>query len=299
MAHWLKIPYIVPMDDRKFTHMDWDDLRHFMALSQAGTLLGAARFLGVEHATISRRVSALERKLGRKLIDRRGRRIILTADGERVAELAAPIVAHALAIEQFSRNSSTELQGNVRISAPPALSSALLVKPLLDLRKQHPGIEVTLVGEKRFASLNRREADIAVRLSRPEDGDYSIVRIGSIAFDLYAAPSYIASTPCKDWTFIGYDEAMSSAPQQIRLVELAAGRRIAIRSSVLEFQAAAACQGGGVVMLPDFAVHASSGLTRVSDTPALTRDIWLVAHREVREVPAIRATVEAIKNALH
>lgn len=268
-----------------------------MALVQAGTLLGAARLLGVEHATISRRVSSLEGKLGRKLIDRRGRRIVLTVEGEHVAKLAEPIVNQAMAIEQLGRSSPTELQGSVKISAPPALSSVLLVKPLLELRQRHPGIEVTVVGEKRFASLNRREADLAVRLSRPEEGNYSIVRIGSITFDLYAAPSYVEATAPEDWTFIGYDESMTGAPQQMRLVELAAGRRIAIRSSVLEFQMAAARQGGGVVMLPDFALGPSDDIVRLGDEHALVREVWLVVHTEVKDVPVIRATVDGIKNA--
>lgn len=270
---------------------------NYMALAQAGTLIGAARLLGVEHATIGRRVSSLESRLGRKLIDRRGRRIVLTAEGEHVAKLAEPIVNQAMAIEQLGRSSATELRGSVKISAPPALSSVLLVKPLLELRQRHPGIEVTLVGEKRFASLNRREADIAVRLSRPEEGDYSIVRIGSIAFDLYAAPSYVAATAPEDWTFIGYDESMTGAPQQMRLVELAAGRRIAIRSSVLEFQVAAARQAGGVAMLPDFALRPSDDIVRLGDDRALEREVWLVVHTEVKDVPVIREVVNGIKNA--
>jgi DNA-binding transcriptional LysR family regulator len=284
------------MDGKNLTNVDWEDLRHFMALTQAGTLLGAARLLGVEHATISRRVASLENSLSKKLIDRRGRRIVITPDGDRVAKLALPIIDHARSIEQFGRNSSTELSGSVRISAPPALSSVLLVKPLLDLRRKYPSIEITLAGEKRFASLNRREADIALRLSRPEAGDYSILRLGSIRFHLYATDDYLAGKDPMEWTFIGYDESMKEAPQQVRLIELAAGRPLAIRSSVLEFQVAAAMQGGGVAMLPEFAVAPSSGLRRIGDEHALVREIWLVVHREVKDVPSIRAVVDAIKD---
>ncbi len=183
------------MDGKTFTQLDWDDLRHFLALATAGTFLGAAKRLGVEHATISRRVLALEMRLGRKLVDRRGRRFVLTSDGEKVAELAATIALQAAAIEQLGRTGTTDLRGHVRISAPPALSSMLLARPLVDLRRRHPGIQITLVGEKRFASLNRREADIAVRLSRPEEGDYVIMKVGEIGFHLYAAEDYLSSIP--------------------------------------------------------------------------------------------------------
>jgi len=285
------------MIGKEFTHIDWDDIRHFLALAQAGTFLGAARQIGVEHATISRRVSALEKNLGRKLVDRRGRRIVLTADGEEVARHAALVAQQTAAIEQLGRTSATDMRGHVRISAPPALSSVLLAKPIVAIRQQHPGIEITLVGEKRLASLNRREADIAVRLSRPEDGDYAITKVGRIAFHLYASKAYLETVPEAQWTFIGYDEGMNASPQQLRLFELAAGRPIAIRSSVLEFQAAAARLGSGVVLLPDFAVSDAGGLQRIGNENALTREIWLVVHAEIKDVPAVRVVMEALKDA--
>lgn len=276
--------------------MDWDDLRHFLALAQAGTFLGAAKQIGVEHATISRRVASLEGRLGRKLIDRRGRRVSLTADGEQVAKHAALVALQTAAIEQLGRSSATEMQGHVRISAPPALSSVLVARPVVAIRQAHPGIEITLVGEKRLASLNRREADIAVRLSRPEEGDYAITKLGEIAFHLYASRSYLEAVPPSEWTFIGYDESMSASPQQARLIELAAGRPIAVKSSVLEFQAATAKLGGGVVLLPDFAVADTDGLVRIKDDNPLRREVWLVVHAEIKDLPAVRTVMEALKS---
>ncbi|WP_206120277.1 MULTISPECIES: LysR family transcriptional regulator [Rhizobium] len=286
------------MVGREFTQLDWDDLRHFLALAQSGTLLGAAKQLGVEHATISRRISSLEASLGRKLVDRRGRRIMLTSDGEQVARHAALVAAQTAAIEQLGRSSATELRGHVRISAPPALSNVLLAKPIAAVRRDHPGVEITLVGEKRLASLNRREADIAVRMSRPEDGDYAIVKLGEMSFHLYASRTYLETVSPSDWTFIGYDETMNASPQQLRLTELAAGRPIAVRSSVLEFQAATASLGAGVVMLPDFAAPEPSGLQRIETEQVLTREIWLVVHSDIKDVPSVRVVVEALKSAL-
>lgn len=294
----MEIPYCFTMIGREFTKIDWDDLRHFLALAQSGTLLGAAKQLGVEHATISRRISSLEGSLGRKLVDRRGRRINLTQDGEQVARYAALVAVQTAAIEQLGRSSPTELRGHVRISAPPALSSVLLAKPIAAVRRNHPGVEITLVGEKRLASLNRREADIAVRMSRPEDGDYSIVKLGETSFHLYASKTYLESVPPQDWTFIGYDDTMNASPQQSRLIELAAGRPIAVRSSVLEFQAAAASFGAGVVMLPDFVVLESSGLRRIETERPLTREVWLVVHSDIKDVPSIRVVIDALKNVL-
>lgn len=90
---------------------------------------------------------------------------------------------------------------------------------------------------------------------------------------------------------------MKAAPQHTRLMEFAAGRPIALRSSMMEFQAAAALTGGGVVILPDFAVEGMEGLQRIDSGPPLTREIWLVVHSEIKDVPAVRAVVEALKQA--
>jgi DNA-binding transcriptional LysR family regulator len=296
VAHCVKIPYFRTMNKKKFTKIDWDDLRHFLALARAGTFLGAAKQLGVEHATISRRVQSIETGLGLKLVDRRGRRVSLTVDGEKIAEHAALVATQMATIAQLGRSSKTDLSGHVRISAPPAFSSVLLAEPLVAVRRNHPGIQLTLVGEKRFASLNRREADIVVRLSRPEAGDYAIIKIGEIAFDLYASKAYLDTVPPSHWTFIGYDEAMNASPQQVRLLELAAGRPIAMRSSVLEFQAAAARSGGGVVMLPDFAVSELGELQRFDGDRALTREVWLVVHADIKDVPSVRVVLDALKS---
>ncbi|MFS8146119.1 LysR family transcriptional regulator [Rhizobium sp. BR 249] len=285
------------MSGKKFTKIDWDDLRHFLALAQSGTLLGAAKQIGVEHATIRRRVASLEASLGCKLVDRRGRRVILTDDGERVAKHAAVVGLQTAAIEQLGRSSSTEVSGHVRISAPPALSSVLLAKPVVSIRQAHPALQITLVGEKRLASLNRREADIAVRLSRPEQGDYSITKLGEISFHFYASKIYLDTVQPSEWTFIGYDESMNASPQQLRLIERAGGRPIAVRSSILEFQAAAAKLGGGVVMLPDFAVAETDGLLRIDDEDPLRREVWLVVHAEIKDVPSVRAVMTALKAA--
>jgi DNA-binding transcriptional LysR family regulator len=285
------------MTGKEFTSFDWDDLRHFLALARAGSLLGASRLIGVEHATVSRRIQALEERLGRKLVDRRGRRVHLTEEGEAVARHADLMASHMAAIAQRGRSSATLIKGRVRISAPPALSCALLAEPVANLRAAHPGIHITLVGEKRTASLDRREADIAVRLSRPETGDYTITKLGEIAFGLYASKTYIETVDPAHWTFIGYDDDMNTSPQQVRLREIAGDRPMPLTSSLLEFQAEAARLGSGVVMLPEFLVSSRDTLERVAmDTP-LAREVWLVVHSDIRAVPSIRAVSDAVIQA--
>lgn len=274
--------------------VDWEDLRHFYALSRLGTLSAAARALGVEHATVARRVAHLEEKTGTKLVDRRGRRISLTAKGQEIATIAARMSEDALTIERAALNADHRHVGTVRVSAPPALATAVLVERFVSLRQRHPGINVVVIGETRYASLGRREADIAVRLTRPEQGDLTVTKIGEIGFNLYADPAYLAATPEQDWTFVGYEETMASSPQERRLAQIAGGRPVAIRASALEFQLAAVKAGGGVALLPDF-MAAPQNLTKLP-LPAdpLTREIWLVVHTDIKDVPMIRAVVEGL-----
>lgn len=286
------------MAGKNFTQLDWDDLRHFLALSRAGSFLGAARRLGVEHATISRRVQALEAKLGRKLIDRRGRKLVLTAEGEQVASHADLMEIQIVAVEQLGRGGASILKGRVQISAPPALSGVRLAKPIARLRQACPGIEITLMGEERTASLDRREADIAVRLTRPTTGNYVMTKLGEIAFGLYASKAYLEAMDPADWTFIGYNDDMASSPQQVRLRQIAAGRPIAVTSSVLEFQAATARMDGGLAMLPDFLVGESDTLQLVTEHSLLSREVWMVVHADIKDVPSVRAVADALKLTL-
>lgn len=278
--------------------MDWENLHHFSVFATQGSLTGAARVLGVEHATVARRIAALEAHLQVKLVDRRGRRLLLTTEGERIAAIADAMGGEAGAIERAAAGARAELSGEITISAPPAYAAARLVAPLAALRRRHRGLLIQLIGESRSAALDRREADIAVRLSRPDEGDFVITKLGVMTFRLYASAAYLAETPEPEWTFVGYDEAMALAPQQVRLKEIAAGRPIAFAGSTTEIQVAATKAGAGVAILPDFAADGDPALVCVNAAePVFHREIWLAVHSDMKAAAGIRATIDALKAA--
>jgi DNA-binding transcriptional LysR family regulator len=277
---------------------DWENMRHFAALAQTGTLSGAARLLRVEHATIARRTAALETELNLKLVDRRGRRLSLTADGERIAALVECMQKNARAIDRAAEGARSELAGDVTISAPPAVAAAMLTRPLVALRRQHPGLKICILGETHHASLDRREADIAIRLSRPADGDLVIVKLAELTLRLYGSPAYLAQTPPQDWSFIGYLESMDAASQQAALIEQMAGRPFGIRASTLEIQYSLVREGGGVAMLPDFMAVSDPALVPApSGLQPVVRDVWLVLHTDMKGSAAIRAVVNSIRDS--
>jgi DNA-binding transcriptional LysR family regulator len=278
---------------------DWEDLRHFVALAREGTLSAAARLLDVDHATVARRVAALEADTGLKLVDRRARSYQLTDDGRRIAATATPMEEAAFAVGRAVQATRPGLRGEVSISSPPSLANTLIAPRLFQLRHRHPGIRIKLIGEKRTASLNRREADVALRLSRPREPGLIARKIGNFGFGLYGAPLYLKETPRHAFAFIAYDDSMDDAPQQKWLQTMAAGHEIVLRTNDLENQAAAARTGVGLAVLPNFLGDPDKGLKRHDVTPAPpNRDIWLLVHRDLRQVPPVRAVMEFLTDCI-
>lgn len=275
---------------------DWEDLRHLAALADAGTLAGAARLLRVEHATVARRIAALEIALDAKLVDRRGRKIELTAVGSEVASKAIAMKGVVLGIERVAAGSREELRGTVTVSAPPALSAALLGPAFADLRRAHPGIVLHIIGENRKASLDRREADLALRLGRPSEGELLIRKVGQVVFRPYAHPAYLDRTPEQDRGFIGFDAPMDSAPQQLALKRIAGPRPIVARASTLEVQAALAEAKVGIAMLPEILTRGRP-LVATADE-GLAREVWLVVHSDLSDSAPVRAVSDSLGTAL-
>ena len=278
---------------------DWEDIRHFVALARGGTLSAAARTLGVDHATVARRVAALETSTGLKLVDRRARTTTLTEDGKRMATVAAPMEEAAFALGRAAQAAKPGIDGEVSISAPPNFASSVIAPQLIRLRHLHPGIRLKLIGEKRRASLSRREADVALRLLRPLEAGLFVRKIGSFGFSLYGAPAYLEKTPPHAFAFIGYDASMAESPQEVWLSTIIGEREVVLRTNDLETQVAAARSGLGIAALPHYLGDSDPRLQRhvVTQKP-ISRDVWLVVHHDLRQVPAVRAVMEFLVNCL-
>lgn len=279
--------------------LDWTDLQAFLVLAREGSLSAAARHLGVDHVTVARRVAALEASIALKLVDRRPRSYVLTEDGRRIAALGSPMEDVAFAVERTARAAKTGIDGEIAISAPPSLASLLIAPRLIRLRQQHPGIVIKLIGEKRTASLSRREADLALRLSRPTQPGLIARKIGHFEFGLYGSPAYLKATPPQAFTFIAYDSTMDATPQQQWLKAVAGARDIVLRTNDLENQAAAAGCGVGLAALPRFLGDHDPRLTRYdSGRKPAVREVWLVVHRDLRRTPAVRAVAGFLEDCL-
>ncbi|MDH7804477.1 MULTISPECIES: LysR family transcriptional regulator [unclassified Rhizobium] len=274
---------------------DWENLRHFLAVARSGTLSGAARALKVDHATISRRLAALEAELDVTLVDRLPRSSRLTTIGQQVFDQAIAMENAADGIARIARAAHTPLVGKVTLSAPPVLAAHVLAQHLAQFRSRYPDIRLSLAAQAQQVSLSRREADVALRLVRPEENGSFTRKLGTMAFGLYARSDYVHRDAPDRWQFIAYDESFADMPQQKWLLGIAGTRPIACELNDISGHLIAVRAGAGVAGLPCFLGDADPNLVPVGkDIPAFSRDIWLLVHRDLRKTPSVRAVMDFV-----
>ena len=272
---------------KRTSPLDWEDLRVFVALARAGSLSAAARDLRVSHATVGRRVADLEAVVGAVLFDRRAAGYALTAEGQAVLDLAAGMDERAQSILRRAGRDGG-LTGTVRLTATEIVGERFLVPRLAAFRHAHPGIDLEVMTDHRTLSLARREADVAIRLARPEAGELVTRRLASIAYGLYAAADATDAV-------IGYDDSLAHVPEMRWLARHAAGCRVAFRSNSLAAQLSAARAGFGRALLPRWLAEAEPGLVPVAPpAPLPEREAWLVVHRDLKDVPRVHALIDHV-----
>ena len=284
------------MADRFRTALVWEDVPVFLALARHGSLSAAARALSVNHATIARRIASLERGLGEKLVERRPGGYVLTTAGNRALAAATEMETAAASLIRSGADSEagTVPTGLIRVNTTPGLAQGFLVAQLARLAAQHAGLDIEVTTDIRLVSLERREADIAVRLGRPRDGDVIAKRLSTFGFGFYGTAEWqrrIAkgATP----VFVGFDEANAFLPEAVWLARRFARARIAVRTSNQFSQAAAAKAGAGVALLPHFIGRAEGRLQRCSLGPEPpVRELWSVIRRQDAKDPSIRLVVD-------
>lgn len=272
---------------------DWDDLRFFLALCEAGTLSGAARATGVEHTTVARRIDALETALGARLFDRFPKGWSLTAVGTTLVPHARKLEDDMHALLNVARGAS-EVVGVVRVSAPPALAACLLAPRLRTPLARLPGVEIDLRAEARMTDLMRRQADIALRFARPTSPGLVARLLAQVDYALYAHEDYVTNRLPEQWEFLGYDELQQGAPQQEWLDTVRGNRRYSVRSNDMLTLLQAAVAGCGVGVFPRYAAAGAPGLVVLDPACPVRLKLWLVMHDDVRRAPHVRAVADEI-----
>jgi DNA-binding transcriptional LysR family regulator len=278
------------------TTLDWENVRVFLALARHGSLSAAARALSVNHATVARRVQSLERSLGERLVERRLDGYLLTPAGTR---LLGPANDMETAAANLSRGGGEDKPiGLVRVNAPPSLSQHFLVSRLADLCGRHSGLDVELATDFRTVSLERHEADIALRFGRPQDGDVIARRLRAIRFGFYGDAAWRRRVEAgAEPVFVGFDEVNTHLPEARWLSKHFPGR-VSFRTDSQSTQAVAARAGAGIALLPHFVGKSKDGLVACNLEPEPpVRELWLIMRRQSRESLPIKTVADHITSA--
>jgi DNA-binding transcriptional LysR family regulator len=274
--------------------IDWNDLRHVLALARGGSFAAAGRALGTDATTVGRRLRILESRLGTILFSRdKGGALSPTPTGEIAVAKAETIEAEIMALSGALDAADPMAFGKVRLTAAPSFISRLLIPSLPSLLAQHSGLQLELIGDSRNFNLTRREADMALRLARPADlanGRVVARRIATLDYAVYVAVGQ--ERQAEDLPWIVYEEAMAHLPHAGWIAAQAekSGRSspLAVNDAEALLQAAAA--GLGRALLPNILAGNAGGLRRVdsSDSNPPQREIWLLIHAELRQLVRIR-----------
>lgn len=281
--------------------MNWDDARVFLAVCRESTLRGAARVLGVDQATVGRRIASLEKSLDATLFLRTSEGYALTSLGEAALAAAQNMEASALELQRRIQGLDDRLTGEVRVSTTDSLAVDFIIPAIARLHEQHPGVRVHLDASTQMASLAKREADIAVRNTRPDNPDLIARRIARWPVGLFASQRYVDARglPEPGTAFEGHDLVMYQPYLQRKDASVVSeplnrGRVVSTVGAGLLLRRAIAA-GIGLGELPVY-LGEKDGLVRVwpERTRSAPYDVWLVTHDDLRHTARVRAVIDAI-----
>jgi DNA-binding transcriptional LysR family regulator len=279
--------------------MEWDEFKYFLAVARSGSLTGAGRVLKASAATVGRRMTALESRLGARLFDRGQTGYTLTESGEAIRLKAEEVEESVLSLEREAFGRDLRASGKVRVATAEDIATVVLAPRLTQFRHSHPGIMLEIVSSWEVADLTRREADVAIRTVRPTRGDYVIRQSGVWNCALYVSKPYahahklvidadeMPNLDVISWTedhrFRGgdwFDKHAQNAP-----VVLAANSR--------HIQYAACKAGLGAAILPCLAADNDPDLLRLLP-PERVRSVplWLVVHRDLLRTARVRVVMD-------
>lgn len=282
--------------------MDWDDVRFFLSVARSGQFLAAARTMGVNHATLSRRVSTLEATLGCQLFLRSTTGCELTQDGVRFLASAERMETEMLSVQADLGRGDAAITGTVRIGAPDGFGVLFLAPRLGVLTALHPELKIELVPVPRSFSLSQREADIAITIERPEQGRLVLSRLTDYSLGLYASKSYLEEhgTPetveaLKRHRRIGYVEDLIFSPSLDYTGEIMRDWNASFSISSAIGQTQAVRSGAGIGILHDYIARDDRVLTRIMPDVTIRRSYWTAFHENARQLARVRTVVEFLQ----
>jgi DNA-binding transcriptional LysR family regulator len=279
--------------------MWWENLAVLEVLSRVQTMSRAARELGVDKATVSRRMAELERSAPAPLFERRAGELELTPYGARAISAYSEHERARQRLASELEHTDGELAGSVRLTAPAFFACTILVPAMREFLAAHPQISVHIDGANQLRDLTRAEADVALRNVRPREGGLDVRRIGKLGFAMYASRSYLALRGglVSQGRLVGHDLVSYafgpySGPGFEWLPHAAKEARTAFSANDALPMREAALAGLGLTVLPHHLGDELPELSRVAGGGEGFEEIWVVTRAEQRRVRRIRTVVQ-------
>lgn len=285
-------------------NLKWDDVRVFLALVRSGSITEAAGELDMDTSTVSRRLASLEETIGTVLFERSRDGVRPNAAADELVPDAQEVEAAMRRIGALAEGLEVTAEGVVRISVPPILAESFVVPRLAALRSAYPRLRLEVHASSAMADLTRREADLALRLIRPQSGDLVSTRVLTNEYGVFGTSALVASLGAlSDWQeapFIGWTAEFAQIPAARWLSRWAPAVEPVLRANGLGAQLVAAQQGLGLAVLPTLL---ATGLSRPQTTTRLAEslstlpreDVWLVGHAALRRVPRVAVTWDFLR----
>lgn len=280
--------------------MDWESLKHFVAVAEGGSLAAGARRLAVRHTTVLRRITALEEALGARLFDRSRDGYALTEAGREILERARSLGAGVEEIERAVRGRDRRIAGLVRVATLAPLVPWVARATAAALAR-HPDLRLEVAIAPTPVSLSRHEADVAVRVTRRPPVGLVGRRVAEVAYAVYAAPQVASAGSSPDAAalpWVAYDDARADTPAARWVARNVPAKRVVLRTHHTGLLAAAVAAGAGAGLLPCHLGDMTPPLGRISGVVALDQSIWVLTHRDLRRTARVRAVMDALADEL-
>lgn len=284
----------------------WELLRTFLGVLREGSLSGAARALGITQPTVGRHITALEEQLGISLFTRSQLGLLPTEAALDLRRHAESMESTAAAFERVASGHSGGVRGTVRITASEVMAAEVLPPVIANLRREYPALRVELIGTNRVQDLLRREADIAVRMTAPQQGELVARRIGAVEIGFHAHEYYLAANgmpkdraELKQHALIGFDQPTEYLRNAGKAIPEFTRESFSLRtdSDLVHMALIRAGAGIGICQVP--LARRDPKLRRIlAKQFGLKLDTWVTMHGDLRNSPRCRVTFDALVKGL-
>jgi molybdate transport repressor ModE-like protein len=278
--------------------MNWDDLRLFLAVARTGSISGAAKKLGVQHSTVSRRMRQFEEKLGTRLLERKTGRYELTQAGENVKEASSRIEREVLGVDSALLGRDAQQVGPLKVAALNNMASSVLMPMFASFSQQYPQVELHIVVANLDASLSQREADVAIRLTNSPTDTLIGKRVVTVASTIYGSRSYLEGIRLRGgdpkWIGVeccGFHKSWTRQTSGEQSHNFYSDDTLLTHSAIRE--------GVGVSILPCFMGDPDPELERYCDPdPAYNLGLWVLLHPDLKRTARVLAFRDHMMQAI-